>query len=88
MTLLNKIMNFETLNADDMALFVNTLISETTPIEDKVGLLVAYTMKGETTDELYALCARLIQTMYEEQPQYAGSMCVCGTGGDLSLIHI
>ncbi len=82
MTLLNKIMNFETLDADDMALFVNTLISETTPIEDKVGLLVAYTMKGETTDELYALCARLIQTMYEEQPQYAGSMCVCGTGGD------
>ncbi|ARJ50593.1 anthranilate phosphoribosyltransferase [Staphylococcus lutrae] len=82
MTLLNKIMNFETLNHSEMSQFVGTLLSETTPLEDKVALLVAYTMKGETTDELYALCESLIHTMYTEQPRYPGSMCVCGTGGD------
>ncbi|MDE9981998.1 anthranilate phosphoribosyltransferase [Staphylococcus pseudintermedius] len=82
MTLLNKMMNFEALNHEEMGAFIATLLSETTPLEDKVALLVAYTMKGETSDELYALCESLIHTMYPEQPQYLGSMCVCGTGGD------
>lgn len=82
MTLLNKMMNFEALNHEEMGAFIATLLSETTPLEDKVALLVAYTMKGETSAELYALCENLIHTMYPEQPQYPGSMCVCGTGGD------
>ncbi|REB27261.1 anthranilate phosphoribosyltransferase, partial [Staphylococcus pseudintermedius] len=66
MTLLNKIMNFEALNHEEMGAFIATLLSETTPLEDKVALLVSYTMKVETSDELYALCVSLIHTMYPE----------------------
>lgn len=82
MTLLNTLQQQHSLTRTETETFVNHLLSETIDLDEKVRLLQAYTAKGETADELYNLAQSLIQTTYNPQPEYAGSMCVCGTGGD------
>ncbi|RIL87845.1 anthranilate phosphoribosyltransferase, partial [Staphylococcus equorum] len=82
MTLLNTLQQQHSLTRTETETFVQNLLSETVHLDEKVRLLEAYTAKGETADELYNLAQSLIQTTYDPQPKYAGSMCVCGTGGD------
>ncbi|MDG4943494.1 anthranilate phosphoribosyltransferase [Staphylococcus agnetis] len=82
MRLLDTLRQNQSLSEQDIHTFVQTLLSEDVLLHDKVTLLKAYTKKGETADELYHLTAKLIQTTYHPQPEYSGSMCVCGTGGD------
>ena len=82
MTLLNALQQQHALTRAETESFVQTLLSETVNLNEKVHLLEAYTSKGETVDELYNLSQSLIQTTYHPQPEYAGSICVCGTGGD------
>lgn len=82
MTLLNDLMHYRNLNTAQIQQFTENLLSETVDLSEKLTLLTALTMKGTTADELYDLSQALIQTMYPEQPQLPGSLCVCGTGGD------
>ncbi|NJH99686.1 anthranilate phosphoribosyltransferase [Staphylococcus hyicus] len=82
MGLLDDLKQRQSLTQHNIHTFVNTLLSEHITLNDKVSLLEAYTEKRETAEELYHLTTALIQTTYQTQPEYAGSMCVCGTGGD------
>ncbi|QLK86784.1 anthranilate phosphoribosyltransferase [Staphylococcus sp. 17KM0847] len=80
--LLKQLMQRNELDMQQMQGFTELLLSETAAVEDKVALLTAFTMKGETSNELYSLSHKLIHMMYPEQPYLPESLCVCGTGGD------
>ncbi|UXR87155.1 anthranilate phosphoribosyltransferase [Staphylococcus felis] len=82
MTLLKKIMTNQSLTKEDIHQLASLLISETESDEEKLALLIAYTMRDDSSKELYALCKSLIHSTYETQPYYPNAICVCGTGGD------
>lgn len=82
MTILKKLMNFESLNQQECQEFVRLLLDDNTSFADKKALLVAIKMKKESGEELSAITHELIASTYPIQPKLSGSMCVCGTGGD------
>lgn len=82
MTILKKLMRFETLNKQECQEFIRIMLDEEVAPSYKTALLVALKMKQESAKELSVLTHELIASTYPIQPTLAGSMCVCGTGGD------
>ncbi|MBI5974382.1 anthranilate phosphoribosyltransferase [Staphylococcus canis] len=82
MTLLQKMMTYQSLTKVDIDEFMNKMLSSEMTDKEKLALLVAFTMKKETPEELYYLAQSLIHSTYESQYEYPDAMCVCGTGGD------
>lgn len=84
LTLLNQIQSHATLSQHETTEFIQYLINPECNIQDKVKLLQAFTNKSIQQKELTYIVKSLIHTMYSTQPEYKGSICVCGTGGDKS----
>lgn len=84
MTLLTRLQQHKTLNQQQMNEFISTLIATDVDRDAKVKLLSAFSEKEITQAELTYISKSLIHSMYNVQPYVAGSMCVCGTGGDRS----
>lgn len=82
MNILKKLMQFQELNENEAQEFARLLFSDELAAADKTALLVAMKMKQESAKELTAITHYLINSNYPVQPRLAGSMCVCGTGGD------
>lgn len=84
MRLQEQINQHEPLNQQQMNQFITFLLDETAKEETKKQLLSTFSNKEITQNELTYIANSLIQTMYEQQPQFPNSICVCGTGGDKS----
>ncbi|MCG7340383.1 anthranilate phosphoribosyltransferase [Staphylococcus sp. ACRSN] len=84
MQLQTKLNQYKSLNQEDMNEFISNLINTTLTETEKVKLLETFSEKEITQEELTYISKSLIHSMYEEQPVYPNSMCVCGTGGDKS----
>lgn len=84
LTLLNQIQSHATLSQHETTEFIQYLINPECHTQDKVKLLQAFTNKSIQQKELTYIVKSLIHTMYSTQPEYKGSICVCGTGGDKS----
>ncbi|WP_436938992.1 anthranilate phosphoribosyltransferase [Staphylococcus xylosus] len=80
-TLLNQ---YKPLNQREMNAFIELLISEDVKDEVKIEYLTSFSEKEITQEELTYIVKSLIHSMYDQQPYYPNSMCVCGTGGDKS----
>lgn len=80
-TLLNQ---YKPLNQRQMNAFIELLISEDVKDEVKIEYLTSFSEKEITQEELTYIAKSLIHSMYDQQPYYPNSMCVCGTGGDKS----
>lgn len=75
---------YKPLNQRQMNAFIELLISEDVKDEVKIEYLTSFSEKEITQEELTYIAKSLIHSMYEQQPYYPNSMCVCGTGGDKS----
>lgn len=75
---------YKPLNQRKMNAFIELLISEDVKDEVKIEYLTSFSEKEITQEELTYIAKSLIHSMYEQQPYYPNSMCVCGTGGDKS----
>ncbi|MEY8599476.1 anthranilate phosphoribosyltransferase [Staphylococcus shinii] len=75
---------YKPLNQQQMNAFIELLISEDVKDEVKIECLASFSEKGITQEELTYIAKSLIHSMYDQQPYYPNSMCVCGTGGDKS----
>ncbi|MCG3401180.1 anthranilate phosphoribosyltransferase [Staphylococcus massiliensis] len=84
MEILKKLMQFQNLTEAEVQWMVDFFLDENVDEQEKLHILIAFTMKRETTEELTALTKALIASMYQTQPTYNNAMCVCGTGGDRS----
>lgn len=84
LTLLNQIQKHVTLSQHETTEFIQYLINPEYHTQDKVKLLQAFTNKSIQQKKLTYIVKSLIHTMYSTQPEYKGSICVCGTGGDKS----
>lgn len=80
-TLLNQ---YKPLNQQQMNAFIALLISEDVQENVKIDYLASFSEKEITQQELTYITNSLIHSMYDQQPYYPKSMCVCGTGGDKS----
>ena len=69
----------------DIKELIDILISPSIGTDIKYELLSSYSNENSTTRMTY-IVRSLINTMYPHQPCYEGGMCVCGTGGETSLI--
>lgn len=84
MELLTKLQQQHPLNQTEMTNFIQLLIDDNTADEKKLDMLQRFSAREFTQSELTFISRSLINSMYVEQPQYEGSICVCGTGGDRS----
>ncbi|MCD8898883.1 anthranilate phosphoribosyltransferase [Staphylococcus gallinarum] len=84
MQLQTKLNQYKPLNQEDMNEFISSLINTDLTDSEKVKLLETFSEKEITQDELTYISKSLIHSMYDQQPTYSDSMCVCGTGGDKS----
>lgn len=75
---------YKPLNQRQMNAFIELLISEDVKYEVKIEYLTSFSEKEITQEELTYIAKSLIHSMYDQQPYYPNSMCVCGTGGDKS----
>lgn len=75
---------YKPLNQREMNAFIELLISEDVKDEVKIEYLTSFSEKEITQEELTYIVKSLIHSMYDQQPYYPNSMCVCGTGGDKS----
>ncbi|MEB6045033.1 anthranilate phosphoribosyltransferase [Staphylococcus pseudoxylosus] len=75
---------YKPLNQRQMNAFIELLISKDVKDEVKIEYLTSFSEKEITQEELTYIAKSLIHSMYEQQPYYPNSMCVCGTGGDKS----
>ncbi|MEJ7452303.1 anthranilate phosphoribosyltransferase [Staphylococcus xylosus] len=75
---------YKPLNQREMNAFIELLISEDVKDEVKIEYLTSFSEKEITQEELTYIVKSLIHSMYDKQPYYPNSMCVCGTGGDKS----
>lgn len=75
---------YKPLNQRQMNAFIELLISEDVKDEVKIEYLTSFSEKEITQEELTYIAKSLIHSMYDQQPYYPNSMCVCGTGGDKS----
>lgn len=75
---------YKPLNQREMNAFIELLISEDVKDEVKIECLTSFSEKEITQEELTYIVKSLIHSMYDQQPYYPNSMCVCGTGGDKS----
>lgn len=75
---------YKPLNQREMNTFIELLISEDVKDEVKIEYLTSFSEKEITQEELTYIVKSLIHSMYDQQPYYPNSMCVCGTGGDKS----
>ncbi|WP_353422670.1 anthranilate phosphoribosyltransferase [Staphylococcus xylosus] len=75
---------YKPLNQSQMNAFIELLISEDVKDEVKIEYLTSFSEKEITQEELTYIVKSLIHSMYDQQPYYPNSMCVCGTGGDKS----
>ncbi|MGW7997178.1 anthranilate phosphoribosyltransferase [Staphylococcus xylosus] len=75
---------YKPLNQREMNAFIELLISEDMKDEVKIEYLTSFSEKEITQEELTYIVKSLIHSMYDQQPYYPNSMCVCGTGGDKS----
>lgn len=75
---------YKPLNQREMNAFIELLISEDVKDEVKIEYLTSFSEKEITQEELTYIVKSLIYSMYDQQPYYPNSMCVCGTGGDKS----
>ncbi|UBV33607.1 anthranilate phosphoribosyltransferase [Staphylococcus xylosus] len=75
---------YKLLNQREMNAFIELLISEDVKDEVKIEYLTSFSEKEITQEELTYIVKSLIHSMYDQQPYYPNSMCVCGTGGDKS----
>ncbi|WP_409327792.1 anthranilate phosphoribosyltransferase [Staphylococcus pseudoxylosus] len=75
---------YKPLNQRQMNAFIELLISEDVKDEVKIEYLTSFSEKEITQEELTYIVKSLIHSMYDQQPYYPNSMCVCGTGGDKS----
>lgn len=75
---------YKALNQREMNAFIELLISEDVKDEVKIEYLTSFSEKEITQEELTYIVKSLIHSMYDQQPYYPNSMCVCGTGGDKS----
>lgn len=84
MKLLTKLQQQHPLNQNEMTNFIQLLIADDTSDEKKLEMLQRFSAREFTQSELTFISRSLIDSMYDNQPQYEGSICVCGTGGDRS----
>ncbi|RIP33410.1 anthranilate phosphoribosyltransferase [Staphylococcus gallinarum] len=84
MQLQTKLNQYKALNQADMNEFISSLVDTRLTDNEKVDLLETFSEKEITQDELTYISKSLIHSMYDKQPTYPNSMCVCGTGGDKS----
>ena len=84
MGILKQLEQQQHLNQQDMKAFIDLMINPQIENQIKYKALKSYTDKEMQQSELTFLAKSLIKTMYEQQPVYEGSMCICGTGGDQS----
>ncbi|PTI41659.1 anthranilate phosphoribosyltransferase [Staphylococcus xylosus] len=75
---------YKPLNQRQMNAFIELLISKDVKDEVKIEYLTSFSEKEITQEELTYIVKSLIHSMYDQQPYYPNSMCVCGTGGDKS----